>query len=380
MEQWITQPWQNLASLISCIVRRQRLVIGWTCQVARVYFLMLTTRLNKLVFVLLSAISLPAAAQDRNIGHCLSISDVNDRIDCLENGGAPSTSTPGVRFPKQSHAGPSFNCRAAGNSVERAICADATLAEWDYRMGQQYQHALRIRKEPDARLITESQRAWITQRNAHCNTVSDIAISTCVLDMTRQRTEVLAKLVSAGGEAVATAQSRAATQAAPQNSSNTANTSSKTSTPLTSPTPMPIPSTNPSSNGPNSLFVLLFAIAAVIGGAIVVGNISRKNRLAAEAEAAQHRLAEEQQRRAEERQRLVAKYGETVADGILRHQVWQGMTEEQLLESWGNPEDRDIEIKRATKKETWKYGEIGKNRFSDRVFLENGIVIGWKQQ
>jgi hypothetical protein len=54
------------------------------------------------------------------------------------------------------------------------------------------------------------------------------------------------------------------------------------------------------------------------------------------------------------------------------------MTDEQLIESWGIPDDKDTEIKRAMRKETWKYGQIGKNRFSDRIFLENGIVIGWK--
>ncbi len=55
------------------------------------------------------------------------------------------------------------------------------------------------------------------------------------------------------------------------------------------------------------------------------------------------------------------------------------MTQEQLLESWGGPVDKDQEIKEATTKETWKYGQTGRNRFSNRVFLENGVVIGWKQ-
>jgi hypothetical protein len=63
----------------------------------------------------------------------------------------------------------------------------------------------------------------------------------------------------------------------------------------------------------------------------------------------------------------------------LAHSIWQGMTDEQLLESWGGPADKDYEIKKATTKETWKYGQTGRNRFSNRVFLENGVVIGWKQ-
>jgi hypothetical protein len=55
------------------------------------------------------------------------------------------------------------------------------------------------------------------------------------------------------------------------------------------------------------------------------------------------------------------------------------MTEDQLLESWGGPADRDYEIRKSKTKETWKYGQIGRNRFTSRVFLENGAVIGWKQ-
>jgi hypothetical protein len=78
------------------------------------------------------------------------------------------------------------------------------------------------------------------------------------------------------------------------------------------------------------------------------------------------------------RESLIATYGEQAADRILARQVWQGMTDEQLIESWGLPADKDTEIKRTTTKETWKYGQTGKNRFRNRVYLENGIVIGWK--
>jgi hypothetical protein len=63
---------------------------------------------------------------------------------------------------------------------------------------------------------------------------------------------------------------------------------------------------------------------------------------------------------------------------IIARQVWQGMTDEQLTDSWGNPVDIGREIVRTKIKETWKYGQTGKNRFRNRVYLENGIVIGWK--
>ncbi|MCU1250018.1 MAG: hypothetical protein JWQ49_3047, partial [Edaphobacter sp.] len=128
-----------------------------------------------------------------------------------------------------------------------------------------------------------------------------------------------------------------------------------------------VPSSVP-SEGPNSLLVVLFILFAVIGAIVVFNNIRTRERLAAD-----------QRRLAAERQRLVDKHGDAIADRILAHHIWQGMTAEQLVESWGSPTDKDYELKHAKTKETWKYGQTGRNRFSSRVFLENGIVVGWKQ-
>jgi hypothetical protein len=83
-------------------------------------------------------------------------------------------------------------------------------------------------------------------------------------------------------------------------------------------------------------------------------------------------------RKTQRRKRLVGKYGEVIAQRILAAEVWQGMTDEQLVESWGNPADSDREIIKARTKETWKYIQTGKNRFKNRIYLENGIVVGWK--
>jgi hypothetical protein len=115
--------------------------------------------------------------------------------------------------------------------------------------------------------------------------------------------------------------------------------------------------TGQSSDGSNPVLVGIFILGA-IGGAIFIFNSIKRR---------------------EQRQRLVAKYGEEIADRILAHTIWQGMTEEQLLDSWGAPADKDHEIRKTLTKETWKYQQTGRNRFRNRVFLENGIVIGWKQ-
>jgi hypothetical protein len=236
-------------------------------------------------------------------------------------------------------------------------------------MGQQYQLALRARKDGDTQSAMESQRAWLLQRNSRCSGVADAAIWACLLDMTKQRIEALTKLAAVSTETVPTAQSQTPMQTAPKNLAGPvlSTPSTNSGSPSTSTISQSSAPTNPPSEGPSSLLVVLFVLGAVIGAIAIFGNISRQKRLAAE-----------RQRLAQERQRLVTKYGEEAADRILAHEVWQGMTDEQLIESWGIPADKDTEIKRTTRKETWKYGQIGKNRFSNRVFLENGVVIGWK--
>jgi hypothetical protein len=75
---------------------------------------------------------------------------------------------------------------------------------------------------------------------------------------------------------------------------------------------------------------------------------------------------------------LIEKYGHEIAIKILSRRVWQGMTIEQLRDSWGNPVDIDREVYKTKIKETWKYNQTGKNRFSDRIYLNDGIVVGWK--
>jgi uncharacterized protein YecT (DUF1311 family) len=155
-------------------------------------------RLAIVGFALLIAGGVPTTAQDQR--RCLSIADVNERIDCLESGGAvPSMETrptPNVRQPKQASTGPSFDCRAATNSIERAICGDATLSEWDSRMGQQFQQAMRVRKDGDTQSVLESQRAWLQQRNRSCGGVADSAVWACLLEMTKQRADALARLAA----------------------------------------------------------------------------------------------------------------------------------------------------------------------------------------
>jgi len=78
------------------------------------------------------------------------------------------------------------------------------------------------------------------------------------------------------------------------------------------------------------------------------------------------------------RKYLIGKYGRELGLRILSRSVWQGMTSEQLEDSWGRPVDIDHAVYKTKTKETWKYNQTGKNRFKDRICLEDGIVVGWK--
>lgn len=65
---------------------------------------------------------------------------------------------------------------------------------------------------------------------------------------------------------------------------------------------------------------------------------------------------------------------------IMRKRAWQGMTEEMLLDSWGRAEEKDEKSYKTKTKKVLKYGRKGKNRFANRVVIENGIVVGFDQK
>ncbi len=81
------------------------------------------------------------------------------------------------------------------------------------------------------------------------------------------------------------------------------------------------------------------------------------------------------------RQHLMEKYGDPqVVQKIIDKIVWQGMTVDQLIDSWGPPDDQEVAVLKTKTKKTWKYGMTGKNRFRQRVIVENDIVVGWQSR
>ena len=77
--------------------------------------------------------------------------------------------------------------------------------------------------------------------------------------------------------------------------------------------------------------------------------------------------------------RLARKYdSDAVAADIVARRIWQGMSEEQLAESWGRPADIDTRVTKTKASATWKYEHLGGNRYGQRVSIENGVVTGWE--
>lgn len=94
-------------------------------------------------------------------------------------------------------------------------------------------------------------------------------------------------------------------------------------------------------------------------------------------------LREAAKRRARKRRfdRLMAKYGDlSIVQRIMAAKMWQGMTEEMLVDSWGLPVDRDVEVYKTRTTEVWKYRQTGRNRFKSRVTVQNGVVVGYRER
>ena len=86
---------------------------------------------------------------------------------------------------------PSFACAKAATGIEKAICADASLARLDRQTAEAYQTAMRNAYEPVAQAkLRQEQRDWLGKRNAAC---AGAAPGACLSKFYRDR---LAKLAN----------------------------------------------------------------------------------------------------------------------------------------------------------------------------------------
>jgi hypothetical protein len=84
---------------------------------------------------------------------------------------------------------------------------------------------------------------------------------------------------------------------------------------------------------------------------------------------------------AQRRLRLLAKYGdEKAVEMIMTRQIWEGMTRDQLIDSWGKPVEIDEKVLKTKVTHVYKYNRSSKTSFRERVKLDDGVVVGWDQK
>ncbi len=307
-----------------------------------------------------------AKTEAQNLRPCPSTPNVDGKIECLEDRVQPPRATSPPKAPRQIEpANPSFDCRLARSSVERAICSDSELAEWDYRMGAAFRRALEATNDPIA--VRDDQRRWITLRDRICSTNRQIGFD-CLLRMTKDRASTLSQLsIKHHSMPVESTAAREISEPQPPTSQLSPHLEHQNEgpEPVAPPPPVALSTPTVSANSNDSRtsqsqesinFILLLGIGFIAW--VAIKYIRHKRR----------------------REHLIEKYGPVIAERILAGAVWQGMTNEQLLDSWGHPTAVDREVRYNKTKETWKYNQTGKNRFDNYVFLENDVVIGGKSK
>ena len=84
---------------------------------------------------------------------------------------------------------------------------------------------------------------------------------------------------------------------------------------------------------------------------------------------------------ARRRIKLLAKYNDQHAvDMIMSRRIWEGMTQDQLIDAWGKPAEIDERVLKTKTAHVYKYKRYGKASFRDKVNLDDGVVIGWDQK
>lgn len=81
------------------------------------------------------------------------------------------------------------------------------------------------------------------------------------------------------------------------------------------------------------------------------------------------------------RKSLIEKYkDEEIVQLIMESSYWKGQTEEQLLDSLGEPHKIDSQVMKTKTKEIWKYGHRHGQVYRLKITLEKGKVVGWEDK
>lgn len=68
----------------------------------------------------------------------------------------------------------------------------------------------------------------------------------------------------------------------------------------------------------------------------------------------------------------VKKYGAVIGEKIAKGLIWIGMTEQMLIDSWGQPEEVNSTVTRYGRRKQYVYGS------GQYVYVENGKVDAWQ--
>jgi len=93
-----------------------------------------------------------------------------------------------------------FDCTKATTFVERVICADSELAQWDSRMGQTLKLKLFQLVDGERGALIEDQRRWVAWRIGQCERPHAISVKSCVLQLTKARIATLAAGTAISGQ------------------------------------------------------------------------------------------------------------------------------------------------------------------------------------
>ena len=77
---------------------------------------------------------------------------------------------------------------------------------------------------------------------------------------------------------------------------------------------------------------------------------------------------------------LYQRFGPEIGARILDGALWQGQTQEMLVESIGSPVEVATEVLKSRTRHVLKYKQTGHGRFALKITLEDGVVVGWDQK
>lgn len=94
------------------------------------------------------------------------------------------------------------------------------------------------------------------------------------------------------------------------------------------------------------------------------------------------RESRKQARLKKRKEDLIKRFGNESAKKILQKKIWQGMTKDMLIESWGKPGDIDETVYKSKTKAKCFFNPYKTRqkttKYKNRVDLENNLVVGWK--